>query len=119
MPKRIKKTPPRKIALRVPDLDHLKTFVLNSLCSPRSRRNYKFAMDQFIAWPFIRTAFSATLEHSGYRVRTAKDGIEALELLDGRTSDVVNSDMIYRCLGCWDLSCSTSFAGSFRIYAAS
>jgi len=30
------------------DLDHAKTSVLNSLSSPRSRRNYKFAMEQFI-----------------------------------------------------------------------
>src|SRR5271156_4511609 len=32
------------------DLDHAKTSVLNSLSSPRSRRNYKFAMEQFIDW---------------------------------------------------------------------
>ena len=40
----------RKIVLRLPDLDHAKTSVLNSLGSPQSRRNYKFAMEQFIAW---------------------------------------------------------------------
>ena len=34
----------------LPDLDHAKSSVLNSLSSPRSRRNYKFAMEQFIAW---------------------------------------------------------------------
>jgi hypothetical protein len=50
MPKRIKKPVPRKIVLRLPDLDHAKSFVLNSLSSPRSRRNYKFAMEQFITW---------------------------------------------------------------------
>ena len=38
----------RKIVLRLPDLDHTKTAVLNSLSSPHSRRNYKFAMEQFI-----------------------------------------------------------------------
>ena len=38
----------RKSSLRLPDLDHAKTSVLNSLSSPRSRRNYKFAMEQFI-----------------------------------------------------------------------
>jgi len=31
------------------DLDHAKASVLNSLSSPQSRRNYRFAMDQFIA----------------------------------------------------------------------
>jgi hypothetical protein len=39
-----------KIVLRLPDLDHAKSSVLNSLSSPRSRRNYKFAMEQFITW---------------------------------------------------------------------
>jgi hypothetical protein len=40
----------RKIVLRLPDLDHAKASVLNSLSSPPSRRNYRFAMDQFITW---------------------------------------------------------------------
>src|ERR1039457_99072 len=49
---RRKKSKPnyRKIVLRLPDLDHAKASVLNSLSSPQSRRNYRFAMDQFIAW---------------------------------------------------------------------
>jgi site-specific recombinase XerD len=50
MPKRIKKPVPRKLVLRLPDLDHAKSSVLNSLSSARSRRNYKFAMEQFITW---------------------------------------------------------------------
>jgi hypothetical protein len=49
---RRKKSKPnyRKIVLRLSDLDHAKASVLNSLNSPQSRRNYRFAMDQFIAW---------------------------------------------------------------------
>src|SRR3977135_3867117 len=35
--------------LRLPDLDHCKTAVLNSLGSPASRRVYEYAIDQFIA----------------------------------------------------------------------
>ena len=50
MPKRTRKHVVRKTVLRLPDLDHAKTSVLNSLSSPRSRRNYKFAMEQFIDW---------------------------------------------------------------------
>jgi hypothetical protein len=50
MPKRMKKPVPRKAVLRLPDLDHAKSSVLSSLSSPRSRRNYKFAMEQFITW---------------------------------------------------------------------
>jgi site-specific recombinase XerD len=50
MPKRMKKSAPRKLVLRLPDLDHAKSAVLSSLSSPRSRRNYRFAMEQFITW---------------------------------------------------------------------
>jgi site-specific recombinase XerD len=48
MRKKSRKPPSRKIVLRLPDLDHTKAAVLNSLSSPHSRRNYKFAMEQFI-----------------------------------------------------------------------
>jgi hypothetical protein len=50
MSKRIKRPIPRKIVLRLLDLDHAKSSISSSLSSPRSRRNYKFAMEQFIAW---------------------------------------------------------------------
>jgi hypothetical protein len=50
MHKRTKKPVVQKMVLRLPDLDHAKTSVLSSLSSPRSRRNYKFAMEQFIDW---------------------------------------------------------------------
>src|ERR1700758_5079042 len=50
MRKKSRRPPSRKIVLRLPDLDHTKTAVLNSLSSPHSRRSYKFAMEQFITW---------------------------------------------------------------------
>ena len=40
----------RRRLLRLPDLDHCKRAVLNSVGSPASRRVYEFAIDQFIAW---------------------------------------------------------------------
>ena len=40
----------RRRVLRLPDLDHSKLAVLNSLGSPASRRVYEYAIDQFIAW---------------------------------------------------------------------
>src|SRR5438445_13462788 len=40
----------RRRVLRLPDLDHSKLQVLNSLRSPASRRVYEYAIDQFIAW---------------------------------------------------------------------
>jgi hypothetical protein len=47
--KRIKPNYRRRV-LRLPDLDHCKAAVLNSLGSPASRRVYEYAIDQFIAW---------------------------------------------------------------------
>ena len=44
------KTNYRRVVLRLPDLDHSKMAVLNSLTSPSSRRVYQYAIDQFIAW---------------------------------------------------------------------
>ena len=40
----------RRRVLRLPDLDHSKMAVLNSLSSPGSRRVYEFAINQFVAW---------------------------------------------------------------------
>src|SRR5437867_12996728 len=40
----------RRTVLRLPDLDHSKLSVLNSVASPRSRRVYQYAVEQFIAW---------------------------------------------------------------------
>ena len=40
----------RRIILRLPDLDHSKLAVLNSLTSPNSRRVYQYALEKFIAW---------------------------------------------------------------------
>lgn len=48
MPKKLKTT--RRTILRLPDLDHSKSAVLNTLRSPGSRRAYEFALNEFIAW---------------------------------------------------------------------
>ena len=50
MRKRTAKPNYRRIVLRLPDLDHSKVAVLNSLISPGSRRVYQFAINQFINW---------------------------------------------------------------------
>jgi hypothetical protein len=49
MRKKRRTSPWCRIVLRLPDLDHAKSAVLNSLSSPCSRRNY-IAMEQFITW---------------------------------------------------------------------
>jgi hypothetical protein len=47
-----------KNVLRLPDLDHFKTSVMQSLGSVASKRTYAFAINDFIAWyrfdPFSR-----------------------------------------------------------------
>jgi site-specific recombinase XerD len=40
----------RRRVLRLPDLDHCKLAVLNSLGSPASRRVYEYAIEKFVAW---------------------------------------------------------------------
>jgi len=39
-----------KTVLRLPDLEHAKAAVLNSLGSPESRRSYEFAIRNFVHW---------------------------------------------------------------------
>ena len=36
--------------LRLPDLEHAKTPVLNSLTSPDAQRGYRHAIDEFVDW---------------------------------------------------------------------
>jgi hypothetical protein len=39
-----------RAALRLPDLEHAKSPVLNSLASPESRRSYEFAIQNVLHW---------------------------------------------------------------------
>lgn len=39
-----------KSVLRLPDLEHAKTAVLNSLTSPDAQRGYRHAIDEFVNW---------------------------------------------------------------------
>ncbi|MFZ1007207.1 MAG: hypothetical protein WAN65_10245 [Candidatus Sulfotelmatobacter sp.] len=50
----------RRRVLRLPNLDHCKLAVLNSLGLSASRRVYEYAIDQFIAWYYSepRLAFN-------------------------------------------------------------
>jgi site-specific recombinase XerD len=59
--KKAKQTPKR--VLRLPDLDFAKSAVLNTLRSSESKRSYRFAIDDFIAWYCSepRLAFNKTV----------------------------------------------------------
>src|ERR1017187_7067405 len=62
MKKKTLRWKPKRV-LRLPDLDHAKTAVLNTLGSPESERSYRFAIEDFIAWYCSepRLAFNKTV----------------------------------------------------------
>ena len=57
-----KRTTTRSV-LRLPDLEHAKTAVLNSLTSPDAQRGYRHAIDEFVDWYCSepRLSFSKTV----------------------------------------------------------
>lgn len=87
----------RKIVLKLPDLDHAKSAVLNSLRSYHSRRNYKFAMEQFIDWycseprlALKRTVvlrFRLSLESLGLAAGTVNQRLAAVRRLAYEAAD--------------------------------
>src|SRR6202045_2843533 len=62
MKKPLLRRKPKRV-LRLPDLDHSKTAVLNTLSSSDSQRAYRFAIDDFVTWYCSepRLAFSKTV----------------------------------------------------------
>src|ERR1035438_9599029 len=79
------KTKHRSTVLRLSDLDHSKSAVLNSLTSLASRRTYEYAIEEFIAWYCSepRLAFN--------RVVVSRKG------------------------NCWDNACSETLFGSLKV----
>src|SRR6202162_4380556 len=62
MKKKLLYRKPKRV-LRLPDLDHSKAAVLNTLGSQESQRSYRFAIEDFIAWYCSepRLAFNKTV----------------------------------------------------------
>jgi hypothetical protein len=62
MSRKKQKQSPKRV-LRLPDLDFAKSAVLNTLRSPESKRSYRFAIDDFVAWYCSepRIAFNKTV----------------------------------------------------------
>src|SRR5262249_24380859 len=75
----------RRRTLRLPDLDHSRLAVLNSLGSSGSRRVYDFALNQFIAWYCSepRLAFNRIvvtryrIHHNGKTLRTTQANVSS------------------------------------------
>ena len=93
---RIKPNYHRRV-LRLPDLDHCKLAVLNSLGSPASRRVYEYAIDQFIAWycseprlafnRIVVVRYRMHLESRGLAANTINQQLAAVRRLAHEASD--------------------------------
>jgi site-specific recombinase XerD len=87
----------RRRTLRLPDLDHSKLAVLNSLGSPGSRRVYEFALNQFIAWycseprlafnRIVVTRYRMYLESRGLAANTINQQLAAVRRLAHEAAD--------------------------------
>ncbi len=87
----------RRRVLRLPDLDHCKSAVLNSLGSPASRRVYEYAIDQFIAWycseprlafnRIVVVRYRMYLETRGLAANTTNQQLAAVRRLAHEASD--------------------------------
>lgn len=87
----------RRRLLRLPDLDHCKRSVLNSLGSPASRRVYEYAIDQFIAWycseprlafnRIVVVRYRMYLESRGLAANTINQQLAAVRRLAHEASD--------------------------------
>src|SRR5256712_14069494 len=87
----------RRRLLRLPDLDHCKRAVLNSLGSPASRRVYEYAIDQFIAWycseprlafnRIVVVRYRMYLESRGLAANTINQQLAAVSRLGHEVAD--------------------------------
>ena len=87
----------RRRVLRLPDLDHCKMAVLNSLGSPASRRVYEYAIDQFVAWycseprlafnRIVVVRFRMHLESRGLAANTINQQLAAVRRLAHEAAD--------------------------------
>jgi integrase len=87
----------RRRVLRLPDLDHSKLQVLNSLRSQASRRVYAYAIDQFIAWycseprlafnRIVVVRYRMHLESRGLAANTINQQLAAVRRLANEAAD--------------------------------
>jgi site-specific recombinase XerC len=86
-----------KAKLGLPDLDHSKAAVLDSLRSPESKRGYRHAIDEFIEWycseprlsfnKVVVTRFRITLENRGLAAGTINGRLAAVRRLAYEAAD--------------------------------
>src|SRR4051812_8459669 len=86
-----------KAKLGLPDLDHSKAAVLDSLRSPESKRGYRHAIDEFIRWycseprlsfnKVVVTRFRIALESRGLAAGTINGRLAAVRRLAYEAAD--------------------------------
>jgi hypothetical protein len=86
-----------KAKLGLPDLDHSKSAVLDSLRSPESKRGYRHAIDEFIQWycseprlsfnKVVATRYRISLENRGLAAGTINGRLAAVRRLDYEAAD--------------------------------
>jgi hypothetical protein len=91
-----KKKPPKRV-LALPDLEHAKTAVLNSLTSATGQRTYEHAIREFVNWYCSepRLAFNRTvvlryrihLEHRGFAPATINVRLAAVRRMAYEAAD--------------------------------
>jgi len=87
----------RRTVLRLSDLDHSKSAVLNTLTSPASRRTYEYAIEEFIAWycseprlalnRIVVVRYRIHLEASGLAAATINQRLAAVRRLAHEAAD--------------------------------
>jgi site-specific recombinase XerD len=87
----------RRMVLRLSDLDHSKSAVLNSLTPRASRRTYEYAIEEFITWycseprlafnRIVVTRYRRQLEARGLAATTINQRLAAVRRLANEASD--------------------------------
>jgi site-specific recombinase XerD len=87
----------RRVVMRLPDLDHCKSAVLNSLSSVASRRVYQYAIEQFICWycseprlafnRIVVVRYRSHLESRGLAANTINQQLAAVRRLAHEAAD--------------------------------
>ena len=57
-----------KSVLRLPDLEHAKAAVLNSLTSQDAQRGYRHAIDEFVDWYCSEPRLRKQAAHLGFQI---------------------------------------------------
>src|SRR5665811_1566171 len=95
----------RRTVLRLSDLDHSKSAVLNTLTSLASRRTYEYAIEEFIAWycseprlalnRIVVVRYRIHFEASGLAAATINQRLAAVRRLAHEAADcgLLSSDL--------------------------